>query len=204
MGTRIDPSREKRELARSASATLFARSHSAPLIRALAFLILLTISSSCGAMHEVGLWRAPGIGSFHNVSFGDTFHDAELLYPGAARETSPYGAHSLRVDNIINEGIPYRTAVYEFAYKSGMQLVMAEFDPSRASAIHEWVDQQLGPPSRSGGPDSATSKISLWATPQGESVILNPQSHWLAIIGPEGQQLRSDIEPRELNAESAL
>lgn len=160
------------------------------------------LASSCAALHKIGLWSAPGIASFDGVEFGDTFVDAELRYPAAAVETSPYGAQSLRLDRVNNDGIIYQTIIYEFAYHDGMQLIMAEFAPSRTRAVHHWIVERIGPPSRSGA-NAQSSGITVWSTLEGETVILNADSHWLAIIGPKGERLRPDIKRWELNAQSA-
>ena len=165
--------------------------------------VALMLASSCAALHKVGLWSAPGLSSFHDVAFGDSFRDTELRFPAAAVETSPYGAQSLRLDDIDNEGVRYQTVIYEFAYKAGMQLVMARFDPALTRAVRRWVVEQIGPPSRSSGSGGETSGISTWTTLEGQTVILNADSNWLAIIGPAGQELRPDIEMRELNGRSA-
>ena len=166
-------------------------------------IIVLMLTGSCAAMHKLGLWSAPGIESFHGVSFGETFYDVQMRYPAAAPETSPYGAQALRLSGVENDGIRYEAVIYEFAYKTGMQLVMASFNPTQAGAIHHWIAEEIVPPSLSGGSGAASSGISTWTTLNGETVILNAQSHWLAILGPKGQPLRPDIKLRELNARSA-
>jgi hypothetical protein len=179
------------------------RSRRASNVARATVLLAAMLASSCAALHKIGLWSAPGIGSFHGVGFGDGFRDTELRYPAAVVETSPYGARSLRLDDIDNDGIIYQTIIYEFAYKAGMQLVMAEFDASRTRAVHGWIVEQVGAPMRSGGPRAEASGISIWTTLDRKTVILNADSHWLAIIGPKGERLRPDIKLRELNARSS-
>jgi hypothetical protein len=164
---------------------------------------MLVLTSSCAAMHTLGLWSVPGIESFHGVSFGDTFYDVQVRYPGGSPETSPYGAQALRLNGIEEDGIHFESVIYEFAYRAGMQLVMASFDSSQTRAIHHWIVQEIGPPSRSGGPRAESSEMSTWTTLNGETVILDPQSHWLVILGPKGGPLRPDIRLRETNARSA-
>jgi hypothetical protein len=134
------------------------------------------------------------------VGFGDYYRDAELACPQAAPETSPYGAQSLRLDNAENDGIRYRTIILEFRYNAGMQLVMAGFDPAQTLAVRNWIEEQTGSAS---GSDSSSPGITTWKTVDGKTVILDNDSHWLAIVGPQGAGLRPDIKLVELNAASA-
>lgn len=163
--------------------------------------IATMLLGGCSAMHAVGLWSNPGIHSFDGVSFGDGYRDTRLVYPGAMAETSPYGAQSLHLDEVANEGIHYRIVIYEFDDRNGMQLVLAEFDPARTRAVRGWIVSQIGPPSLSGGSSSKISGVNTWKTLNGETVILDGDSRWLAIVGPQGGRLRSDILPTEINAQ---
>jgi hypothetical protein len=168
----------------------------APTAARAIIVIAMMLASSCAALHGIGLWSAPGIGSFNGVSFGDGFRESQLRFPAAAVETSPYGAQSLRLNNVDNDGIGYRTVIYEFADKSGMQLVIAKFDPSRTDAVRHWIIDRVA--SVTPAHPAQASGVSTWTTLDGEIVIL------LTIIGPKGLRLRPDIKLRELNARSAL
>ncbi|HKV55976.1 MAG TPA: hypothetical protein VJN94_15190 [Candidatus Binataceae bacterium] len=153
--------------------------------------LIAIVGVSCSAMHQLGLWSVPSIGSFHGVSFGERLYEVETRYPGGQAETSPSGAQVWSLDEVNEEGVRFSRVLYEFAYHDGMQLVIANVEPPSFHALRQRLIDQLGTPSASTS-DKVTGARLTWTTPGAEVAILDQTAMRLIIFGPDGATLRSD------------
>ena len=138
--------------------------------------------------------------SFLGVHFGDRLDQLEARFPAGARETSPYGAPSYKLQKVSSGAVDYKDVIYEFDEKAGMQLVIAHFTPSSAAAAYQELQNTLGPPTSTGSINvSDISAVdATWQLGNSVSVNFNGAFNRLSLIGPSGTPLMKDIRLRDL------
>ncbi len=146
---------------------------------------------------------AHGLKSFMGVHFGDSFEDVERRYPLGLAQTSPYGAPAYRLEDVSAASIEYRDVIYEFSATSGMQMVVAHFEPSEGPDVYQQLQKTFGAPSSAGAPiEGAASVDALWHLPDGGSVLFSGPFHRVAMLGKDGAALKTDIRLRDEVPES--
>jgi hypothetical protein len=171
-----------------------------PTLAATFFFIFFT--TGCAALFAP---PGPDMNSFLGVNFGDEFTDVQKLYPQALPETSPYGAATLRMDNVSRGGVVYDVVLFEFLWRGGgMELAIARFKPASARAIREKFQGILGPPiMRVAVPSSQLDQAQLaWTLYNGGRVEFDGKLGQLVIIGPRGKLLEDDVKAREKHLET--
>jgi hypothetical protein len=78
------------------------RLHCAALAGALSLAI-----SGCSLMQRTGIWGPLGPDGFYNVHFGDSFTDVRMRYPAGEAQSSPLGANSYRLRDVVDRGVRY-------------------------------------------------------------------------------------------------
>jgi hypothetical protein len=144
------------------------------------------------------------IRSFLGISFGGTIRDTRRIYPTGINEASPLGFPSYHVKGLSSNGISYSDVVYEFDGLKGMQVVVARFAPSSTEATLEYFRRLLGEPTRHTLNDDQRMEEAVWLTPGGEEVRFERSHHMVAIIGPQGGNLRKDVQLRLENSAALL
>ncbi len=114
-------------------------------------------------------------------------------------QTSPYGAPAYKVENVISGSIDYEDVVYEFAERSGMQMVIAHFAPSATADVYQQLQTTLGAPSSAGAAvEGAANVEASWQLPDGSSVLFSGPFHRVVLLGKDGASLAVDIRLRDL------
>lgn len=140
-----------------------------------------------------------GLNSFMGVHFGDSRDEVERRYPSGSPQTSPYGAPAYEVENVGSGSIDYQDVVYEFAEKSGMQMVIAHFVPSASADVYQQLQTTLGAPSSAGAAsDGAANGEASWQLADGGSVLFSARLHRIVLLGKDGGSLKDDIRLRDL------
>lgn len=135
------------------------------------------------------------------VSFGDQSSDVVARYPQAVPETSPFGAETLRLNDVKSAAVVYKTVLFEFLWHGGgMQLVMVKFDPVYASPILKDLTRVAGAPAMPSSAGVRAAPQAQWSLANGTSVSFSPLGR-LVIVGPSGKILSDDIRMREEKGE---
>lgn len=132
------------------------------------------------------------------VDFGESLDRVQRRYPTGITQTSPYGAPAFKLENVSSRNIEYHDVIYEFAGNSGMQMVIAHFEPSAGSDVYQELQQRLGAPSFSGVTvEGSASAEASWRLPDGSRVLFSGPYHRLVLIGKDGNSLETDIRLRD-------
>jgi hypothetical protein len=136
--------------------------------------------------------------AFMGVDFGDSFDQVERRFPAGVHQTSPYGARAFKLENVSSRNIEYNDVIYEFAENSGMQMVIAHFEPSAGAEVYQQLQSSLGAPSSAGAAgEGPTSAEASWRLSDGTRVLFSGPYHRLVLIGKDGGGLETDIPLRD-------
>jgi len=139
-----------------------------------------------------------GLDSFMGVDFGDTFDEVERRFPTGLIQTSPYGAPAFKLENVSSRSVEYHDVIYEFAQNSGMQMVIAHFEPSAGADVYQQLQHTLGAPSSAGAAiEGSASAEAAWRLSDGSRVLFSGPYHRLVLIGKDGGALETDIRLRD-------
>jgi hypothetical protein len=141
-----------------------------------------------------------GVDSFMGVNFGTSFDEVERRFPTGMIQTSPYGAPAFKLENVSSNNIEYQDVIYEFAEKSGMQMVIVHFAPSATADVYQRLQSNLGAPSPAGSETDAerpSSAEASWRLSDGSRVLFSGPHHRLVLIGKDGGALETDIHLRD-------
>ena len=94
--------------------------------------------------------------------------------------------------------------IYEFDGYNGMQVVIARFAPSAADAVLERLRRVLGEPTQHTLTQDQRMSDAFWLTPGGEDVRFDRTHHLLIVIGPQGSNLKKDVDLRLENSGTIL
>lgn len=173
-------------------------------------------TASCLAVALLMLWTtgcfsmtapAPhGIGfrSFLGIDFGSSLRETRRYYPTGLNESSPLGYPAYHVTDLSSEGVAYSDVIYEFDATNGMQVVIARFAPSAADAVLERLRRVLGEPTQHTLTEDQRMSDALWLTPGGEEVRFDRTHHLMVVIGPQGGNLKKDVDLRMENSATIL
>ena len=142
--------------------------------------------------------------SFLGVSFGASLRDTRRYYPSGINEASPLGYPSYHVTGLSSDAISYPDVVYEFDSNNGMQLVVARFAPSSTEAVLERLRRILGEPTQHTLTEDQRMAEAVWLTPGGEEIRFDRARHLMAVLGPDGANMRKDLELRIENSSALL
>jgi hypothetical protein len=145
-----------------------------------------------------------GFRSFLGITFGDDLRSVEAYYPNGIKETSPLGYPSYHITKAFSDGIAYPDVIYEFDGSNGMQVVVARFDPSSADAVLERLRRILGEPTQHTLNKEEMMDVALWMVPNGEEVRFDRARRLLTVLGPQGHNLRKDLQLRIENSAAVL
>jgi hypothetical protein len=160
------------------------------LMVALAFVL-----SGCASTQILPFGAGPGMNSFLGVHFGEQKSDVMGKFPNATEQTSPYGADTIRLNNVNAGAVVYDYVLFEFLWRGGgMQLVMASFKPFYAKTVRHDLEAHLGSGQALTADRSDQHVRLFWHLSDGVQVIFNGADHILVIIGPRGKVLEQDIK----------
>ncbi len=140
--------------------------------------------------------NSSGFRSFLGISFGDSPRDVRHYYPNGINETSPLGYPCYHVTGLSSDGIIYQDVIYEFDGDRGMQLVVARFAPSSAEAVLERLRRLLGEPNQHTLTGDQRMAEALWTKPGGEQIRFDRTRRLISVLGPQGGNLKKDLELR--------
>ncbi len=171
----------------------------------------------CGLVAALALWvsacfnigapaptKSVGFKSFLGISFGASLRDTRRYYPNGINESSPMGYPSYHVTGLSSEGISYPDVTYEFDGDNGMQVVVARFAPASTEAILERLRRILGEPTQHTLTEDQRMAEAVWLTPGGEEIRFDRARHLLTVLGPQGANMRKDIQLRLENSLALL
>jgi hypothetical protein len=142
--------------------------------------------------------------SFVGVSFGASLRDTRRFYPTGLDEASPMGFPCYHIRGLSSDGISYTDVIYEFDAANGMQLVVARFAPASTEAALEYFRRILGEPTQHTLTEDERMEEAVWLSPGGEEVRFYRTRHLVAILGPQGANLRKDLDLRIENSSALL
>jgi hypothetical protein len=148
--------------------------------------------------------RGLGFKSFLGISFGASLRDARRYYPNGINEASPLGYPSYHVTGLSSDAISYPDVIYEFDGTNGMQLVVARFAPSSTEAVLERLRRILGEPTQHTLTDDQRMAEAVWLTPGGEEIRFDRARRMMTVLGPEGANMRKDLQLRLENSSPVL
>jgi hypothetical protein len=164
--------------------------------------VLMLCGSACfnTAAPSSGL----GFKSFLGVKFGDSLRETRSYYPRGIDEASPMGYPAYHVTGLSSETISYPDVIYEFDGDSGMQVVVARFSPSSSDAVLERLRRLLGEPTEHTLTEDQRMAEAMWLTPGGEEIRFDRARHLMTVMGPNGGNMRKDVELRLENSAAIL
>lgn len=145
-----------------------------------------------------------GFRSFLGIDFGASLRETRQRYPTGLNEASPMGFPAYHVTDLSSEGVSYPDVIYEFDGNNGMQVVIARFAPSAADAVLERLRRVLGEPTQHTLTQDQRMSDALWLTPGGEEVRFDRAHHLMVVIGPQGGNLKKDVDLRLENSSTIL
>ena len=145
-----------------------------------------------------------GFRSFLGIDFGSSLRSTRRYYPTGLNEASPLGYPAYHVTDLSSEGVSYPDVIYEFDGANGMQVVIARFAPSGADGVLERLRRVLGEPTQHTLTQDQRMSYALWLTPGGEEVRFDRTRHLLIVIGPQGGNLKKDVDLRLENSSTIL
>jgi hypothetical protein len=145
-----------------------------------------------------------GFKSFLGISFGASLRDTRRYYPNGINETSPLGFPSYHVTGLSSDAISYPDVIYEFDGSNGMQVVVARFAPSSAEAVLERLRRILGEPTQHTLTEDQRMAEAVWLTASGEEIRFDRTRHLLTVLGPQGANMRKDVQLRLENSAAVL
>lgn len=172
------------------------------LMRCLAVVFALWLS----ACFNTAPPATTGIGfkSFLGIKFGASLRDTRRYYPNGINEASPLGYPSYHVTGLSSDAISYPDVIYEFDSNNGMQVVVARFAPSSAEAVLERLRRILGEPTQHTLTEDQRMADAVWLTPGGEEIRFDRTRHMLTVLGPQGANMRKDVQLRLENSAAVL
>ena len=147
-------------------------------------------------IHQAANTAGAGFKSFLGIRFGDSLTDVRRYYPNGINETSPLGFPSYHVTGLSADGITYQDVIYEFDGVNGMQVVVARFAPSSSDAVLERLRRLLGEPSQHTLTADERMDEALWLTSGGEEVRFDRSRRLMSVLGPQGGNLKKDLQLR--------
>ena len=141
-----------------------------------------------------------GFKSFLGVDFGASFRDTRRYYPNGLNESSPMGYPAYHVTDLSSEGVSYPDVIYEFDGNNGMQVVIARFAPSSADAVLERLRRVLGEPTQHTLTEDQRMADAMWMTAGGEDIRFDRTHHLMVVIGPQGANMKKDVDLRLENS----
>jgi len=148
--------------------------------------------------------RGVGFKSFLGVKFGASLRDTRRQYPAGINESSPLGYPCYHVTGLSSDGIAYPDVIYEFDSTNGMQVVVARFAPPATEAVLERLRRILGEPTQHTLTEDQRMAEAIWLIPGGEEIRFDRSRHLLTVLGPDGANLRKDVELRIENSGAVL
>lgn len=145
-----------------------------------------------------------GFKSFLGISFGASLRDTRRYYPNGINETSPMGFPAYHVNGLSSDAISYPDVIYEFDGNHGMQVVVARFAPSSTEAVLERLRRLLGEPTQHTLTEDQRMADALWLTPSGEEVRFDRTRRVMTVLGPQGANMRKDLQLRMENSAPVL
>jgi hypothetical protein len=145
-----------------------------------------------------------GFRSFLGIDFGASLRETRRYYPTGLNEASPLGYPAYHVNNLSSEGVSYPDVIYEFDGTNGMQVVIARFATSSADAVLERLRRVLSEPTQHTLTEDQRMSDALWLTPGGEEVRFDRTHHLMVVIGPQGSNLKKDVDLRLENSATIL
>jgi hypothetical protein len=142
--------------------------------------------------------------SFLGVSFGASLRDTRRFYPKGVDEASPLGFPAYHVRSLFSDGISYTDVIYQFDASKGMQLVVARFAEASTEAALEYLRRILGEPTQHTLNEDQRMEEAVWLSPGGEEVRFYRTRRLIAILGPQGGNMRKDLELRVENSAAIL
>ena len=149
---------------------------------------------------------AQGVGfrSFLGICFGTSLRDTRGYYPNGINETSPMGFPAYHVNGLSSDAISYPDVIYEFDGTHGMQVVVARFAPSSTEAVLERLRRILGEPTQHTLTEDQRMAEALWLSPGGEEIRFDRARHVMTVLGPQGANMRKDLQLRMENSAPVL
>ena len=138
------------------------------------------------------------------MNFGTSLRDTRRYYPNGINETSPMGFAAYHVSGLSSDAISYPDVIYEFDGTHGMQVVVARFAPSSTEAVLERLRRILGEPTQHTLTEDQRMADALWLTPSGEEVRFDRSRHVMTVLGPQGANMRKDLQLRMENSAPVL
>jgi hypothetical protein len=148
--------------------------------------------------------QSAGFKSFLGISFGASLRDTRRYYPSGMNEASPLGYPCYHVTGLSSDAISYPDVIYEFDGDKGMQVVVASFAPASTEAVLERLRRILGEPTQHTLTEDQRMAQAVWLTPAGEEIRFDRNRHLLTVLGPQGVNMRKDIELRLENSTAVL
>jgi len=148
--------------------------------------------------------NGPGFKSFLGISFGASFRDTRRYYPNGIDESSPLGYPCYHVTGLSSDGISYSDVIYEFDASHGMQVVIARFAPASTEAVLERLRRILGEPTQHTLTPDQRMDEAVWLPPDGEEIRFYRTRHLMTVLGPQGANMRKDVQLRVENSSAVL
>jgi hypothetical protein len=137
-------------------------------------------------------------GALMGVRFGDSIAEVQRRFPLGSTQTSPHGAPAIRLEDVSSHAIAYQDVIYEFSETSGMQMVIAHFDPSQSGEVYQQLQSSLGAPATSGAvAEGAANLEASWPRSDGSGVFFSGPMHRVVVLGKDGGSLKVDIRLRD-------
>jgi hypothetical protein len=142
--------------------------------------------------------------SFLGISFGGSLRDTRRYYPQGVNEASPMGFPAYHVTGLSSDNIQYTDVIYEFDGTHGMQLVIARFAQSSTEAVLERLRRILGEPTQHTMTEDQRMAEALWLTPGGEEIRFDRARRLMTVLGPQGFNMKKDLQLRMENSSPVL
>jgi hypothetical protein len=110
------------------------------------------------------------------------------------------GYPAYHVTELSSEGVSYPDVIYEFDGNNGMQVVIARFAPSSADAVLERLRRVLGEPTQHTLTEDQRMADAMWMTAGGEDIRFDRTHHLMVVIGPQGANMKKDVDLRLENS----
>jgi hypothetical protein len=85
-----------------------------------------------------------------------------------------------------------------------MQVVIARFAPSSAEAVLERLRRILGEPTQHTLTPDQRMDEAVWLPPDGEEIRFYWTRHLMTVLGPQGANMRKDVQLRVENSSAVL
>jgi len=181
-----------------------ARCRSRASIRFLVALAAVCLSACFSLNASAPVTNGLGFKSFLGISFGASLQDARNYYPNGINEASPLGFPSYHVTGLSSDAISYPDVIYEFDRDKGMQVVVARFAPSSIEAVLERLRRILGEPTQHTLTEDQRMAEAVWLTSSGEEIRFDRTRHLMTVLGPQGGNMRKDVELRIENSAALI